>query len=174
MKTINNVNPNGLSASEFRQYKVVCAALWGYYNANDISYSHIRGRGLLDQCKPPPYIPDTLDCSAFALYCYKIAGAPSPSSSGYDGQVSTASLWPVGKLVGTSSYKMANLEPGDLVFYASGTPHGGDGEHVSVYISDGMVISHGSPRHGPVAVTIEKESGYTAGLYGIRRYPFGS
>jgi len=110
MKTVSNVNPNGLSASEFRQYKVVCAALWGYYHKADISYSNsVRGKGLLDQCKAPPYVPNTFDCSSYVLYCYKVAGAPSPASSGYDGQVSTATLWPVGKLVGTSTYKLANL-----------------------------------------------------------------
>lgn len=173
MKTINNVNPNGLSASEFRQYKVVCAALWGMYHKKDLHYQAVRGRELLSQCKPPPFIPSAFDCSSYVLYCYKIAGAPSPSNTGYDGQVSTATLWPMGKLVGTSAYKEASLEPGDLVFYASGTPHGGNGEHVSIYISDGMVVSAGS-ESGPNVVSIETEKNYTAGLYGIRRYPFGT
>jgi len=174
MKTVNNVNPNGLSASEFRQYKVVCAALWGYYHKADISYSNsVRGKGLLDQCKPPPYVPNTFDCSSYVLYCFKVAGAPSPSNTGYDGQVSTYTLWPVGKLVGTATYKEASLEPADLVFYASGVPHGGNGEHVSIYISDGMVVSMGG-ENGPSVVSIEKEKAYTAGVYGIRRYPFGT
>jgi hypothetical protein len=102
MKTINNVDPSGLSAGEFRQYKVVCAALWGYYH-QEIGYSHVRGSEFLSQCKPPPYVPDSLDCSAFALYSDRIAGAPCPANCGYNGQVSTATLWPVGKLVATSS-----------------------------------------------------------------------
>jgi cell wall-associated NlpC family hydrolase len=176
MKTINNVDPSGLSASEFRQYKVVCAALWGYYHKDDIDYVYgYRGQQFIDEWKKPPYVPHAFDCSGYVLWCYKIAGAPDPTRQNYSGQVSTSTLWAQGKLVGTTSYKLSNLEPGDLVFWAASTPHGGNSEHVAVYISDGMVISMGSDA-GPLAVSIEAESNYDGAppLYGMRRYPFGT
>jgi len=36
-----------------------------------------------------------------------------------------------------------------------------------------MVVSMGG-ESGPNVVSIETEKGYTAGVYGIRRYPFGT
>lgn len=168
--TLANVSSGAtLSPAERRQYKVICAALWCYYNKDQVGYSAVRGRDYLQECKIPPYVPSSLDCSAFVTYCYDIAGCPDPNGKSFDGETHTGILWGNGTIVGDTNVKDSALEPADLVFYAYDGPlHGGNSEHVALYISDGMVCSMGG-EDGPLVLGIRDE---TKPLFGVRRYAF--
>jgi cell wall-associated NlpC family hydrolase len=158
-----------LSPSERRQYKVICAALWCYYHKDQISYSALRGSAFLKECKIPPYVPSALDCSGFVTYCYKISNCPDPNGKGYDGQTHTGILWANGKIIGDINVKEGALEPGDLIFYANDGPlHGGNSEHVSIYIDEGMVVSMGN-EEGPSVIDYKDEK---KPIFGARRYAF--
>jgi hypothetical protein len=158
-----------LSPGEKRQYKVVCAALWCYYNKDQVGYSGIRGREFLQECKIPPYIPSSLDCSGFATYCYDISGCPDPNGRSFDGETHTGILWAHGRIIGDANVKEGALQPGDLVFYAHDGPlRGGNSEHVAVYIDEGMICSMGS-EEGPSILGFQEE---TLPLFGARRYDF--
>ncbi len=158
-----------LSPGEKRQYKVVCAALWCFYNKDQVGYSGIRGREFLNECKIPPYVPDGLDCSGFATYCFDIAGCPDPNGRGFDGQTHTGILWANGRIIGDANVKEGTLEPGDLIFYAHDGPlRGGNSEHVAVYIDEGMICSMGN-EEGPTILQYQEE---TLPLFGARRYSF--
>jgi hypothetical protein len=172
LSTVSGVKPANLSPGEFRQYKVVCAALWGVYHKDQISYSGVRGRDYLSQCKAPPFVPSSLDCSAYATYCYDIAGCPDPNGRGFNGETNTGTLWANGRIIGDSGVKEGVLQPGDLIFYAYNGPlQGGDSEHVVVYISDGMVVSMGSDS-GPLVIGYKEEAAQNKPLFGARRYDF--
>jgi hypothetical protein len=159
----------GLTPGEWRQYKVVCAALWCWYNREQLFYGGVRGKDLLDQCKIPPYVPKTLDCSGFCTYCFDISGCPDPNGQGFNGQASTGLMWSVGTLVGDANVKASALQPADLIFYAyEGPLHGGNSEHVAIYIDQGQICSMGSDE-GPLILDYTAE---TKPLYGVRRYPF--
>jgi cell wall-associated NlpC family hydrolase len=170
VKPVKYVQPDALTPSEFRQYKVICAALFCHYHADEIDYSNSRGQVLKDEFRhPPPAVPSTLDCSAFVTYCYAVAGCPDPNGSSYSGGISTATLWPNGILIGGNSVKSTKLEPGDLVFYLhDGPPVGGNSEHVAIYIDDDTVASHGS-QDGPKLQTWNQMD---KPVYGVRRYVF--
>jgi len=170
---VTSISPVNLSPSEQRQYRVVCAALYCYYNADRLFYTNVRGQALKDQWQPPPYVPHALDCSAFVTYCYRVAGAEDPNGHGYDpNSISTAELWSNGQLLGGSNTSANGLIPGDLCFYAYGSlgqgMHGGMSEHVAVYISQGKVVSMGSDE-GPLVLDYNVSS---KPLFGVRRYKF--
>jgi len=161
---IKDIDPSILSASEFRQYKVCCAALYYYYNRDQMGYTF----GGTSPFKPPPYVPPSLDCTKFIHYCFQVAGSPDPSGTGhFNGN--TESLWRSGVLVGGSGVKAGMLHPGDIVFYGYGsTMVGGKNEHASLYIGDGKIVSHGQDS-GPLFYD------YTKGdkpVVGARRYQF--
>ena len=72
-----------------------------------------------------PYVG--LDCSGFTQYCYGCAGVYLPHSA-----ASQAAM-----AVGTS---LGNLQPGDLIFWiGTGNPNL-SGNHVAIYLGDGMII----------------------------------
>jgi cell wall-associated NlpC family hydrolase len=73
-----------------------------------------------------PYVwaaagPSAFDCSGLTQYAYKAAGISLPHSSAMQSQIGT----PV---------SIANLRPGDLVFFYSGP------SHVGIYIGNGNVV----------------------------------
>jgi len=74
-----------------------------------------------------------LDCSAFAILCYKEAGCEDPSGNNFDGSGYTGDI----ARHGTPTIVP---HPGDLVLY--GSPP--DYEHVAVYIGNGQNIEIGS------------------------------
>ena len=150
----NTFNRATATASNRRE-AIVMAAIWGWYNKGSMSYSHQRP---MKQMQPPPNVPDQLDCSAFATWCYKCAGAPDPNGSGYNGQGSTYVEWPRGQRI-----SQAQLKPGDLVFYKGP-------DHVAVYIGNGYMISEGSDA-GPLHISIKDEARYHASIQGYRTYP---
>lgn len=172
MKTASNVNASTLTPSEFRQWKVICAAFWCFYHAPQINYSNVRGKGLTDQFRIPPYVPEAFDCSGFATYCYSIAGCPDPNGGNYrTGPLDTSSLWRNGFLVGGPNVKQSDMEPGDLIFFShdqTGPMQGGNSEHVSIYIDTGSNVSMGN-NDGP---SIYKYVDETKPVRGVRRYTF--
>jgi cell wall-associated NlpC family hydrolase len=169
-KSLVLIRPADLTASEMRQYKTICAALFCYYNADKISYQYgIRGKALKDQMRPPPFVPEAFDCSAFVTYCYNVAGAPDPNGAAYAGGISTGSLWANGRLLGGEELPANKLAPGDLLFYGYGkSMSGGPSEHTAIYISDSKCISHGSDE-GPLALKYNES---TKPFVGARRYVF--
>jgi cell wall-associated NlpC family hydrolase len=174
IQDIKLIKPNSiLTPSEFRQYKVICAAIWCMYNTDRIGYGHVRGAELKKQFRAPPQAPHELDCSSFITYCFNVSGCPDPNGGiGYSGGGSTESLWVNGTLVGGPNVKQRSLEPGDVMFFSvdsSGPMKGGNSEHVSLYIDDGSAISHGSAE-GPLIVDFDKSKGKN--LIGARRYAF--
>lgn len=124
-----------------RRQRVVTEATW-YYNR--------RGSVHYRQSRPFPVnaghrLPITIDCSAFATICYKLAGASDPNGLGFSGQGYTGTLAAHGR-----SVSLAAARPGDLVFYGRGYPY----EHVAVYVGHNRVISHGS-EGGPYLCSVD-------------------
>jgi cell wall-associated NlpC family hydrolase len=84
--------------------------------------------------------PNYADCSSFATWClwngldhFGVRDVVNGANwkAGYTGTILNH-----GKLV----KKQSNWMRGDLIVYGNGFP----GEHVAIYIGDGLVISHGS------------------------------
>lgn len=178
VKPIDIVDPSQLTRTEFRQYRVICAALFGFYKPDLFHYGGIRGSSFQKMCVPPAenFSEVTFDCSSFATWCYRVAGCPDPNGFGYNGQCSTASLWQNGRLVGGPGVAEKELIPGDLCFYGyEPTMHGGNSEHVCVFIDQGYVASHGS-EHGPTIIKykpgLDDKNRSGKPLVGVRRYEF--
>jgi cell wall-associated NlpC family hydrolase len=170
VKPVKYVKPTELTPSEFRQYKVICAALYCYYHKDEISYSNMRGLALKKAFQqPPPIVPGSLDCSAFVTYCFAVAGCRDPNGAAYNGGISTATLWTNGTFIGGPNVKFTQLDAGDLIFYMhDGPPHGGNYEHVALYVDEAMVVSMGS-QEGPSLLNWDKSD---KPVYGARRYVF--
>lgn len=77
--------------------------------------------------------PVYIDCSGFAIACYKAAGLHDPSDNNYDGSGYTGSM-----ITHCTRVSLGDATPGDLVFY--GPP---PCLHVTVYIGNGQVVSMG-------------------------------
>jgi cell wall-associated NlpC family hydrolase len=114
---------------------IVATAFYGYSHRGDILYRQYRP---VTDTGPPPNVPGYCDCSSFAEWCYKSAGAPDPGGHGW-GFGNTWTMQEHGR-----SVTVGQLEPGDLVFYSRP-------DHVGVYVGAGRVIEHGSNR-GPLLV----------------------
>jgi NlpC/P60 family len=134
------------SPSEFR-IKIMAAAMWGYYNRGQIGYTQQAARG--QDFGPPPNVPGDTDCSAFATWCYKSAGARDPNGLNYSWIGWTGSMVKHGQKVSLDS-----LNVGDLVFYGGS---GGSPGHVAVYVGNGRVVSHGS-EPGPLLLSTRYRS----------------
>ena len=88
-----------------------------------------------------------LDCSGFTQYCYGQAGVWLPHSAAAQSGEATAT-------------SLSNLQPGDLVFWiGTGNPNL-SGNHVAIYLGDGMIIH----ANGRSVVTQSLYSGVT--MYG--------
>lgn len=109
----------------------MACAMYGYYNRNKIEWVSDSRRA--QDLAPPPNVPANSDCSAFATWCYKSAGAPDPSGFGYRQIGSTYSQ--IGR--GSRVASKGQLKAGDLVFYSNPA-------HVAIYVGQGKVVSHGS------------------------------
>lgn len=73
--------------------------------------------------------PDAYDCSGLTTAAYKKAGISIPRTS--------YAQWTIGTPV-----SLANLQPGDLVFYYSGI------SHVGIYIGNGRIVNAQNPSVG--------------------------
>ena len=110
---------------------IVAHAKWGLHHASEIHYEQRRPMdGLLHVHKLPLYT----DCSGYVTLCYKWAGAPDPNGYGYNGQGYTGTL-----LNHMRQIMKSQLRPADLIVYGYFP-----GEHVVIYIGNGMCISQGS------------------------------
>jgi cell wall-associated NlpC family hydrolase len=76
---------------------------------------------------------NAIDCSAFAILCYKEAGCEDPSGNNYDGSGWTGDMAPRGLPVTVPM-------PGDLAFYGSPPSY----HHVAVFIGNNQNIEIGS------------------------------
>jgi cell wall-associated NlpC family hydrolase len=79
--------------------------------------------------------PDAYDCSGLTVAAYKKAGISLPRT--------TYTQWTVGVPV-----SLANLQPGDLVFYYSGITH------VGIYIGNGRIVHAANPTSGVTTTTV--------------------
>lgn len=117
-----------------RRMLILSAAIWAHDKRDSISYTQDSRR--MKDFDPPPNVPEATDCSGFATWCYKVAGAADPNGANYNGSGYTGSLWDNGRKI-----SVAQLKIGDLVFYYR-DPHQRTA-HVAVYIGFGKVMSHG-------------------------------
>jgi hypothetical protein len=146
---------------------IINTAMWGYYNANQTHYvgtstnpEHLGQR--MQDFLPPPNIPEWMDCSSFATWCYKSGVAPDPNGNNYNGTGFTGTLWDNG-----TEISLSQLQPGDLVFY--GSPQSTN-SHVVVYVGQGKAVSDGSEQ-GPLLVPINYRA---SELAGFRTYPLAA
>jgi peptidoglycan DL-endopeptidase CwlO len=79
--------------------------------------------------------PDAYDCSGLTVAAYKKAGISLPRT--------TYTQWTVGTPV-----SLANLQPGDLVFYYSGI------SHVGIYIGNGKIVHAANPTTGVAIASV--------------------
>lgn len=107
--------------------RIVRAAL---YCVAQRYYIHYLQRRPMYDMGLRPNVPNLMDCSTLATWCYKDAGLTDPNGYHYNGIGNTTTLLQHGTRVSTP-------RPGDLVFSYSPI------EHVSVYIGGGKVVSHG-------------------------------
>ena len=90
------------------------------------------------------------DCSGYTMYVY--------SQHGYSLPHSATSQWQSG--IGTRVYSIAELEPGDLVFFNDPSRNAGKAcSHAGIYIGDGKHIHASSSRSGGVIIS-DLTSGY--------------
>lgn len=142
-------NPH-FSTPALKRKAIQYAAFWGLYHKAAINYQQHRP---MTDMAPPPNVTNDADCSQFATWCYKAAGAPDPNGAGYNGSGSTYTMFPRGKKI-----TVGQLKEGDLVFYKSPA-------HVAVYVGQGMVIELGSDP-GPLLMPIR----YRSDIQGFRSY----
>lgn len=122
---------------------IVQHARWGALHESQIHYTMSTGRD--DWLSlPVGVLPLNTDCSGFATYCYKWAGASDPNGQKYKVLGYTGTL-----LSHMRHITAAAADVGDLIVYGSGTGH-----HVVIIISvlgnnDFLTVSHGQER-GPI------------------------
>lgn len=95
--------------------------------------------------------PDAYDCSGLTQFAYASAGVALPRVA--------ADQWNVGTHVG-----LADLEPGDLLFWATDTTNAATIHHVAIYLGDGMMLA--APHTGDV---VKIEPVYMDGFIGATR-----
>jgi peptidoglycan endopeptidase LytE len=100
-----------------------------------------------------PYVwggaaPGGFDCSGFAWFVYRQAGHPIPRD-----------LW--GQLQSGASIARANLQPGDLVFFANTYEPGLS--HVGIYLGGNRFVH--AEDYGTGVVVSDLAGGYWAGAY---------
>ena len=109
---------------------IVAWAKWAVANRSHFHYAEIRPMPLTVK------FPIVTDCSGFATWVYRQAGAHDPNKLQYNGRGYTGTLLAAGKKT-----TMAKAKPGDLIVYGPGT-----GWHVAIIIEPGpnaLTISMG-------------------------------
>ena len=95
--------------------------------------------------------PNAYDCSGLTQFAYGVAGISLPRVA--------ADQWQVGARVG-----LANLLPGDLLFWATNPGDPATIHHVAMYLGDGLMIA--APHTGDV---VKIEPVYMDGFFGATR-----
>ena len=146
-----------MTGEEAKRSVIVATAMLGYRQRATIHYTQgsLRMEGVRRHVKPPD-VPHYEDCSSFVTWLYWVAAAPDPNGRGYDGYGYTGTQILNGHQVG-----LAQLEPGDLVFYGTRAVP----SHVAVYVGGGKVVSHGSEL-GPLLV----DRRYRSDIHSMRSY----
>lgn len=143
-KSLDKKNPREL---------VVDAARFYLANARHIAYSQTRPIVTISRNIRPPDIPHALDCSGLAITCYWVAGVLDALGPEHrSGFGNTWSLADEGR-----SVTVADLLPGDLVFYGSCS-------HVAIYEGSGKVITNG---HYPMS---REKLSYRSDYWGARTF----
>ena len=94
--------------------------------------------------------PSGFDCSGFTMYVYQQIGYSLPHSA--------TSQWQSG--IGTKVYSIAELQPGDLVFFNDPSRNAGKAcSHAGIYIGNGQHIHASSSNSGGVIIS-DLTSGY--------------
>jgi cell wall-associated NlpC family hydrolase len=142
-----------------KRQMIVQAAYCGYTNRDRINYTQSgqRMQGVRDKLHPPRF-PSNEDCSSFATWCYFAAGAPDPNGLRYNGSGFTGTMIAHGT-------EVRDPKPGDLVFYG---PSHNSINHVTLYVGNGRVISHGQ-QSGPMLYPMDY-SRSSGGRQQIRSY----
>jgi hypothetical protein len=130
--------------------RIIGAAWYGYNEREWMHYTQDGRRGT--DFGPPPNVPNWTDCSGFATWCYKSAGAPDPNGLGYRIIGYTGTMIQHGTVISTPTRAC-------LVFY------GHPVSHVAVYVGNGNVISFGS-ESGPLYLPLRYRSDFNH----MRRY----
>jgi len=133
---------------------VVDAAMYGYGQRAYMHYTQDSRR--MTDFAPPPNVPNWTDCSGFATWCYKTAGAPDPNGLGYNGYGFTGTMLKHGRNVSLSG----PLRKADLIFYGRPVV-----THVAIYVGNGRVVSFGS-EPGPLLLDMH----YRYDINCARRY----
>lgn len=149
----------GLRVGWAVRWNPVSLALYCHAHPGRIGYSEImalRMWGVTHRVKAGRF-PRFADCSAFCVWLRWACGMSDPTGLGFDGFGNSQSMWdnPLGKAV------VGVLEAGDFCFYG----RGGETEHVTIYVGNGMVVSHGMPG-GPYLWRYRYRTDYM----GARRY----
>jgi cell wall-associated NlpC family hydrolase len=97
--------------------------------------------------------PDTFDCSGLTRWAYAAAGIALPRTSGEQ--------WGVGPHVA-----LADLQPGDLLFWATDISNPATIHHVAIYVGDGWMIQ--APHTGEL---VQFSRIYLDGYIGATRPP---
>jgi len=142
--SISILKGEAVSPEERMRQRIVDAAVYGIVKRDVIHYAQIRP---MTDMGPPPNVPNTMDCSWFATWCYMSGGAPDPNGRNYSSPILgyTGTMYPRGRAV-----SVVELKLGDLVFYGwrDGIP-----THMGVYIGNGYIASHGQ-ESGPSKVPV--------------------
>ena len=133
LKTLMIKPTFSLTKADIRE-GIVATAMFGHFNKEKIDYT--QGSQRMKDFSPPPNIPAATDCSAYATWCYKSAGAPDPNGANYNGTGYTGAQSRHGRALSAVS----QLKQGDLVFFR-GTA--GEPDHVGVYVGQNMMVDHG-------------------------------
>ncbi len=103
-----------------------------------------------------PYVwgatgPSSYDCSGLTMHAFAVAGVQLPRTS--------RQQWFAG-----SHPSPADVQPGDLLFWASNISDPGTIHHVAIYIGDGYMIA--APHTGSY---VRVQPVYTSGFFGVTR-----
>lgn len=118
--------------------------------------TYLRWAGMHMAPLPAPPQPSWADCSSFVTWVYWVAHLPDPNGleyrAGFTGTLATHGF----------RVSFTSLKPGDLVLYGGPYPY----RHVTIYIGNGLVVSHGSQSGPHIASTFYRWDAAEA-----RRYP---
>jgi hypothetical protein len=135
---------NEAQAASFGSSPVAGAARKALSEKSKYVYSEGANRGNNGTLFGPE--PRTMDCSSFAILCYKEAGLPDPSGANYNPIGNTDSLI-------HNMKKTSTPQPGCLCFFGASVSAT---THVTVYVGGGNAISmgrQGDPEEGPAETT---------------------
>ncbi len=147
---------------EKRRDAVVAAAMFGYNNRAQISYTQSGSRmeGVRNRLVPPRF-GRWEDCSSWATFCYYVAdrlvgGVPNPN-----GVLVRGEKWPPYGYTGTfvdngRVVSWDDTKPGDCLFYGRRAIPA----HMAIYVGQGRAVGHGS-ESGPNMTARSYRSDYS-------------